>query len=371
MSPNWPAGPVGRWTDPDADRAVRLDMIAAPLLIPAMPRLGELDLPNRLAPAVPRGVTQFGFGVLCSTTAILVRSVLDGLAAGGGAPFALCFPAMMLATLFARWQAGAVTAVLGIGYAYYYSIPPGGSYRTASVATPLTLAFIILTAIITVAIAEMFRQAVRRATAERDRQIAERDLLLQEIDHRMKNNFAIVASILDIQRRRLSGEAAEALGTALHRVESIARAHRHLYRGTGQSDAVQMRAYLGDLCAALADALLLRGGVTLACSVDEVEVPRDRAVSIGLVVNELVTNAAKHAFRNRDGGTIEVAFRKSPAGWTLIVGDDGVGLQGAAPAGPDHGLGSRLIPAFARQANGTLTTQSGPGGTIVTMELPA
>lgn len=336
-----------------------------------MPRLGELDLPNRLAPAVPRGVTQFGFGVLCSSSAILVRALLDGVAAGGGAPFALCFPAMMLATLFARWQAGVVTATLGITYGYYYTVPPSGTFRSNGVATPLTVGFIVVAAIITVALAELFRRSVRRATAERDRQIADRDLLLQEIDHRMKNNFAIVASILDIQRRRLSGEAAEALGTALYRVESIARAHRHLYRGTGQSDAVQMRAYLGDLCAALADALLLRGGVTLACSVDEAEVPRDRAVSIGLIVNELVTNAAKHAFTDRVGGTISVGFRKRPGGWTLIVSDDGVGMHAAAPAGPDHGLGSRLIPAFARQANGTLATESGPHGTVVTMDLPA
>ncbi|GAA0669883.1 hypothetical protein GCM10009102_20520 [Sphingomonas insulae] len=296
--------------------------------------------------------------------------MLDGVAAGGGAPFALCFPAMMLATLFARWQAGAVTAALGITYAYYYSVPPSGTFHATSPASPLTLAFIVVAAIITVAIAEVFRLSVQCATAERDRQIADRDLLLQEIDHRMKNNFAIVASILDIQRRRVGGEAAEALGTALYRVESIARAHRHLYRGTGQSDAVLMRAYLGDLCAALADALLLRGGVTLTCLVDEAEVPRDRAVSIGLIVNELVTNAAKHAFTGQAGGTISVCFRRRPGGWTLIVSDDGVGMGEVQPAGPDHGLGSRLIPAFARQANGSLTTESGPDGTIVTMDLP-
>ncbi|MCU6455908.1 sensor histidine kinase [Sphingomonas sp. A2-49] len=337
-----------------------------------MPRLGELDLPNRLAPAIPRGATQFGFGVLCSSSAILVRTVLDGVTAGGGAPFALCFPAMMLATLFGRWQAGAVTAVLGIGYGWYYSVPPTGPFSAASTVTPLTVAFIAVAAIATIAIAELFRRSVRRATAERDRQIADRDLLLQEIDHRMKNNFAIVASILDIHRRRVSGEAADALGSALYRVESIARAHRHLYRGTGQGDAVQMRAYLGDLCAALADALLLRGGVTLACSADEVEVPRDRAVSIGLIVNELVTNAAKHAFTGRAGGTITVGFRRRPGGWTLIVSDDGVGMPAMlAPAGPDHGLGSRLIPAFARQAGGTIATDTGPEGTTVTMDLPA
>ncbi|MFN3433383.1 MAG: sensor histidine kinase [Sphingomonas sp.] len=335
-----------------------------------MPRLGELDLPDRLAPAVPRAATQIGFGILCASSAILMRAVLDVLAEGG-APFALCFPAMMLATLFARWQAGAIAAALGIAYAWYYGFAPVGSFRLIDPAARVTVGFIIAAAIITVAIAELFRRSVRRATCERDREIAERDLLLQEIDHRMKNNFAIVASILDIQRRRMNGEAADALGAALARVESIARAHRHLYRGAGQADAVDMRAYLSDLCSALADALLLRGGVALSCSADAIEVPRDRAVSIGLVVNELVTNAAKHAFTGRAGGTITVGLRRRPGGMTLIVSDDGGGMPASArPSGPDHGLGSRLIPAFARQAGGTLATDSGPEGTTVTMDMP-
>lgn len=337
-----------------------------------MSRLSELDLTIRLAPAVPRAVTQVSVGLFTAATAILFYTALDRLTVGDGAPFALCFPAMMLATLFARWPAGALSGLVGIFYAWAYAFPATAGFRIPDRNAAVTLGFIVVAAVITVATAELFRRAVRRATMERDQEIADRDLLLQEIDHRMKNNFAIVTSILDIQRRRADGDAAEALGAALNRVESIARAHRHLYRGAGQGDAVQMRGYLGDLCSALSDALLLRGGISLVCSSDEVEVPRDRAVSIGLVVNELVTNAAKHAFGGRAGGTITVGFRQRPGGCTLIVSDDGVGMPAAAaPTGIDHGLGSRLIPAFARQAGGTLATESGPDGTTVTMDLPA
>ena len=337
-----------------------------------MSRLSELDLTIRLAPAVPRFVTQCLVGLVAALAAILLYTALSRLTVGDGAPFALYFPAMMLATLFARWPAGVVAAAVGIAYAWGYTFTATAHFHVPDRAAVVTLGFIVIAAIVTIATAEMFRRAVRRATMERDQEIADRDLLLQEIDHRMKNNFAIVASILDIQRRRSEGDAADALGTALARVESIARAHRHLYRGAGQSDAVHMRGYLGDLCSALSDALLLRGGIALVCSSDEVEVPRDRAVSIGLVVNELVTNAAKHAFGGRAGGTITVGFRQRPGGWTLIVSDDGVGMPAtAAPAGLDHGLGSRLIPAFARQAGGSLLTDSGPEGTTVTMDLPA
>lgn len=343
-----------------------------------MSRLGELDLPDRLAPAVPRWATMVVAGVLCAALEIGVRAVLDTIVGEGGAPFALIYPAAILATLFARWPAGALTSGLTILHAWFFYWPVRQSFRTIDTEGALTVFFIVIGATLTVVICEAFRRAAHHARIERDREIADRDLLLDEFDHRMKNNFQIVASILDIQRRRMTGEAAEALGVALHRVESIGRAHRHLYRGTHDTGAVQMRAYLTDLCDALADALLLRGGVTLACDSDAALVPRDRAVSIGLVLNELVTNAAKHAFEGREGGHIAVSFRDTSANWMLIVSDDGRGMareaQADAPSAPkgggESGLGSRLIPAFARQAGGVIATESGPDGTTATLEIP-
>ena len=340
-----------------------------------MARLGEIDLPDRLAHTAPRWLTTIGIGLLCAALAILTRAGLDAVAGTGGAPFAFVYPAAILATLFARWRAGALASAIAILYPWYFFFPVRHSFRTAADGG-LSVGFIIVGAALTVAICEAFRRAAHAARMERDREIADRDLLLAEFDHRMKNNFQIVASILAIQRRRVTGDAAEALGVALHRVESIGRAHRHLYRGARETGAVQMRDYLSDLCDALADALLLHDGITLACRSDEGLLPRDRAVSIGLVVNELVTNAAKHAFEGRDAGTIAVSFHCDGVGagasWKLIVSDDGRGMppDEGTPASPDGGLGSRLIPAFARQAGGTITTESGPHGTAVTMELP-
>lgn len=236
-----------------------------------MSRIGELDLPDRLSPRVPRWVTQVGVGIVCTVGTIVVRALLEA-AAPGGAPFALIFPAIILATLFARWQAGAVTGVLSIAYAWYYKFPVYNSFRFADTAGELAVASVIIAAILTVIIAEAFRRAARHAMDDRAREIADRDLLLAEFDHRMKNNFQIVASILDMQRRRSGpGDAADALDAALRRVDSIARAHRHLYRGTSDGQSVQMRDYLKDLCAALGDALLLRGGITLNCASDEAD----------------------------------------------------------------------------------------------------
>ncbi len=332
-----------------------------------MARIGELDLPDRLYPAVPRWATQLGAALLCVGFGGLLRVAIN-LIAPGSAVFALIFPMIMIATLFARWQAGLLTAAISIAYAFYFVYLPA---PTSSIAPYLTLIAISISALITIALAETFRRAVGRATQERDREIADRDLMLAEFEHRVKNNFQIVASMLDIQRRRVDDPAAsEALGAALMRVDSIARAHRHLYRD-GQAGEVNVRDYLADLCSTLSDALLLRGAVTLSCDADEARIQRDHAVSIGLVVNELVTNAAKHAFAGRDGGAIRVSWKRREGGWRLTVADDGVGISSAPKAKrKDGGLGQRLIEAFANQAGGTLATVSDPGGTRVTMDVP-
>jgi two-component sensor histidine kinase len=94
--------------------------------------------------------------------------------------------------------------------------------------------------------------------------------------------------------------------------------------------------------------------------------PRSRAISVGLVTNELVTNAVKHAFPNDREGHIDVRFQKSDAGWSLSISDDGVGLS---PSPHRTGLGTSLVEEFARQAGGTLSMETG-NGTQARLVLP-
>jgi two-component sensor histidine kinase len=334
-----------------------------------MGRFEELDLADRLAPWVPHWMTSIAVGLLATACAALARFILDTLVPGA-AVFPLLFPAAMVATLFARWLAGLTAGVVSIGFGWYYLFPVQNSFRFETSAQAVTIGSVVISAAITVALAEIFRRAVHRATQERDRQIAERELYLEEFDHRVKNNFTIVASLLDMQRRRAGdGETAEALASALARVESIARAHRHLYRGTPEAGTIDMASYIHELCTALEEALFLRGAITLDCKADHVALPRDRAVSIGLIVNELVTNAAKHAFGDRERGTIKVSLQTRPGGWRLTVADNGTGMPTGARKGRAGGLGQRLIDGFARQARGTVHAESGPEGTTVTMDL--
>lgn len=336
-----------------------------------MGRIGEIDITDRFAPRLPGWATQLGFGTLAAVAALLVQGFLSRLVPGAG-PFAMGLPAVLFATLFGRWGSGAVAGLVFVLYVWFEELLPAGSFAFAlpSDATRVLIASIAFALVI--AVAELFRAAVRRAAAERDRELAERDLLLEEFDHRVKNNFALVASLLDLQRRRAADPAtAEALGAALARVESIARAHRHLYRGAPSSRTTDMAGYLAELCSALSEALFAKNGVGLFCDAEAIEIPRDRAVSIGLVLNELVTNAAKHAFEDREAGSVRVTFRAHGEGWRLVVADDGKGILPDKAAGREGGLGQRLVEGFAKQAGGTVTTESGPEGTTVTVDLAA
>lgn len=331
-----------------------------------MGRLGETDLADRLSPSGrSTWIVQLVFALLITGLTIALRAVIDSFAPAAG-PFALGFPAILVATLFGRWQAGLITCVLTLLFSWYFVLPTQHSFllKTPDDVARLVLAGINYVAVLV--IAELFRRAVRRATAERD-------LFLEEFDHRVKNNFTLVAALLDMQRRRAKdGETVEALSSALSRVESIARAHRHLYRGGAASRGeVDMATYLEELCAALAEALFLRGAITLDCFCDHGAIPRDRAVSIGLIVNELVTNAAKHAFAGRESGRIEVRFEAASPGWTLVVRDDGVGLPETPKARKDGGLGQKLIDGFVRQARGKARVETGAEGTKVTVVLEA
>lgn len=333
-----------------------------------VPHLAEFDVRERLAP-LPAWLSQIAFAIFCLGMEVLLRLAINALAPGA-APFAVIYPGILAATLFAGWQCGFIVLAISMLAAWYFVLPAPMSFRIENPADIPRMLVILLSGSLVIALADVFRQAAQRAARARKAQVEEQDLLLREIDHRIKNNFMMVASLVDIQRRRSEdGPVKDALAEVLARIDSFARAHNHLYHDPRNVGAVQMKEYLQELCDALAQALTLHGAVTLTCASDQALMNRDRAVSIGLLVNELVTNAAKHAFDGRETGVVNVSFRRHGAGWRLYVEDDGVGLDAAKPQRPGGGLGKRLVDAFVRQANGTLSTESSSAGTRVIVEL--
>jgi two-component sensor histidine kinase len=330
-------------------------------------RLGELDIPERLSPFFPVWATQILFGLLCTGAAAFVRAVID-LVAPHTAQFALIFPAVLLATLFGRWQAGVVTLASAALLSWRFVVQPSGAFDLSNPSHVSQVLVNLVAALAVLVLAEVFRRAAHRTVDERNAKINERDLFLKEFDHRMKNNFMVVMSLLEMQRRRVKEDSAkDALKEAATRVKGIATAHSHLYRDTSDFNRVEMKSYLENLCQMLAEAHFLHGDIQLSCESDYALMPRDRAVSIGLIVNELVTNAAKHAFNGRASGKISVDLKVGPEGARLVVDDNGRGMP--QEAGAAGGLGAGLVEAFAAQAGADVKRDSSENGTRVMLTI--
>jgi two-component sensor histidine kinase len=327
-----------------------------------MQRLSEIDLPA-LAPKVPPLIIDIATALFCFGVMAVIRIVLQIFVPGVG-PFALLYPFTVLATLLSSWRAGALTFFVGLIGAWYLVLP-GPGFELETLGDAERIAINVFSGVLTLAIAHLFRASAKRAGAERAAKLEERELMLRELNHRVNNNFAMVGSLLQLQASRAQEPGAKAaLAGALNRVMSISQAHRNLYASGQDMGRVDMSVYLEDLCRNLSEALFLGEIVQLTCDAFPAMLERDRAVAIGLVVNELVTNAAKHAFIESANGRIDVSFQPAGAGYRLIVQDDGRGLP------PDfhdrrNGLGRGLVEAFARQAGGSLNIAEGPGATFV------
>jgi two-component sensor histidine kinase len=330
-------------------------------------RWGEFDLVDLMTPVAHPAVVQFGVGAACAGVGVLARMGLDALWPGAG-PYSLVYAVALAATLFGRLLAGLAAHALMFAFLIYYITPTQHSFVFASEADFQRAVVNAGVCWFVIGFAERFRLAVRRAAQQRDQEILARDLLLQEVDHRMKNNFAMVASLLDIQARaETTPEAREALQVAAARVHSFAAAHRSLYGEGADIRTVDMRDYLSNLTAELGKALFLSDRVQLTFFADPLALPRDVAVSAGIVLNEVVTNAAKHAFPDGEPGTIDVRFERTETGWRLSATDNG---RGFTPTGEERGLGSRLIRAFAAKAGAQLRIERPERGTRVLLETP-
>ena len=154
-----------------------------------------------------------------------------------------------------------------------------------------------------------------------------------------------------------------------HRIAALGRLYSIL-ADTNAVKEVDATTYLEALCRDLIESLQKENGTSIALKTDiESELlPADRAIPLGLIVNELVTNAVKYAFPSETSGMVAVTLTRIPGELRLTVADDG---QGADPRRADSGLGGRLVDTFARQLGGKVERESSNKGTIVSLTLPS
>jgi two-component sensor histidine kinase len=198
-------------------------------------------------------------------------------------------------------------------------------------------------------------QALADANARLEAIVARQNVLIREVNHRVANSLQLIASLVHLQAGALEDEAAK---TALHdtqaRIAAVMQVHRRLYTSDDVQN-VEMDEYLKGLIAELQQSLAASGAQhPIRLSAEAIQLNPDKAVSLGVVVAELVTNAFKYAYPDGREGEVRVALAAEPADRIrLTVEDDGQGF-GEAPVIRGTGLGQRVIAAMARSLNSEL-----------------
>ena len=212
---------------------------------------------------------------------------------------------------------------------------------------------------------------VARRTAALASALAEKDVLLKEVHHRVKNNLQVVAALLQLRAKRSADPAGrEAFAETLRRIKAMSLVHEALYGGAGggggDTGGIDFAAYLGTLAAATAASFGMAKQVAVEVAPSPGRVDLNTAVPLGLAASEAISNAFKHAFPEGRRGAVRIAFSAptDAADGELTVSDDGVGVAEPLARGA-RGAGSSLAEALARQIGGRVSVARDDGGGTV------
>jgi two-component sensor histidine kinase len=298
-----------------------------------------------------------------AATAVIVL-VFGGLRAGlpiQDSPFLLFVPAVFISSLLFGRGCGFFATALSALFAMYLILPASRELAVG----PSYFVSLVIFLLLCVGISAV-NHALRGALKHLTEAEAQASLMLEELGHRIRNNLHVIMSVLTLQARtHRDPTLQQAIDAAVNRIRVIANAHEHLQRAR-KGEAVDMREYLEGLCNNLVESVRGVKPVAIRVESDAFTLPTESAVPIGLIVNELVTNAFKYAFPDEQEGLIVVALRRGEdARLMLTVSDNGAGC----PESVREGLGSRLVRMLVQQLNGSLARQAGvPKGCQVKAE---
>jgi two-component sensor histidine kinase/integral membrane sensor domain MASE1 len=206
---------------------------------------------------------------------------------------------------------------------------------------------------------------VGERTAELTGALAEKEVLLKEIHHRVKNNLQVISSLLSLHARQLPDDRQrDVFLECKARVQSIALVHEKLYQSRDYA-RVPFGDYTRSLASSVFHAVGTSARINLELDVGAVAIAIDRAIPCGLILNELITNALKHGFPGGRAGTIRVELATRPGGSVrLAVSDDGVGLPAEVDAGTATTVGLFLVMTLAEQLGADVTVRRDAGTTF-------
>ncbi len=201
-----------------------------------------------------------------------------------------------------------------------------------------------------------------------EKSLQEKDILLREIHHRVKNNLQVVSSLLNLQSNYISDKIAlEAINEGKNRVSSMALIHQNLYTEKNLTE-IETKQYFEALLDQLFDSYNIDDdAIKLEKEIDSVMLDVDTMIPLGLITNELISNALKHAFVNRATGTVYFKLKNMGGKLVIIISDDGSGMSSQQFLG-SNSFGNKLIHAFVQKLKGTIDIQS-TKGTQITLNL--
>ena len=224
-------------------------------------------------------------------------------------------------------------------------------------------AFVILAAMLIFSIvAYRQRNKIAKEKKKSDQLLLDKELLLREIHHRVKNNLEVVSSLLALQSAQIDdAQTKDAMQESQNRVQSIGIVHQKLYQGTNLG-GIEMKDYFINLSESILDSFGAEKRVTIECAMEQLDVDIDTAVPLGLIVNELLTNTLKYAFPQGQPGKVEIKLHKQKDGMLqLEVSDNGVGKSGITHG---TGFGGQLVALLTQQLGGTMREETTNGSRI-------
>lgn len=316
-----------------------------------------------------------GFALAAFAISFALRYVLDPVLPPGF-PFLTFFPAVIITALFAGVAAGTAVAVASGLASWYFFVAPLSSFEvTANSMVAMSFyVFIVATDILLVHAMNLALRAMQTAEQHSAGLADARELMFQELQHRVSNNLTTVSALLGLQARKMSDPvASRALGEAQARLDVVGRLQRRLH------DPDRQVLELGSFVEELAQDTIRAMGVEERVSVEAETVPLavtpDQTVPLGLIATELLMNAVEHGFAGRCTGRLHISLRRTGAPeaetGVLILSDDGNGLPEGFSPETTRSLGLMVAHRFAAQLGGSIRFSRNPqGGTICRLEFP-
>jgi two-component sensor histidine kinase len=314
-------------------------------------------------------LVELGIGALAALLFLSLRIALSPLASDR-APYAFVFLSVVIASVAAGWRSGLFALIMGQSLAWEFvargplhlGVERHERFGAIIIATVSQLVILL--------VITLYQREVAKGVRERERRLELLDQARREIDHRATNNYQTVLSLIQLQAARAEdAKVKEALTQFADRIKAISVATQHLALRCEDLATVSLRDHLCELCSQL-ERGLARGEVRVECDVLDVTASADTAIHLAIIVNELVTNALKHAFEEGGGGLVRVQSKTVNGGIELEVSDNGRGMERPSPAA-GSGLGRKLVETFARHLGASHEFETSPTGTTHKFVVPA